>query len=56
MIRLGVFESRVLRKIFGSKIPTAVNLNFLDPELLLFHSISSSVILTRLRGRRSQKI
>jgi hypothetical protein len=30
-------------------IPTAVNLGFLDPEPLIFHSSSSSVILTRLR-------
>jgi hypothetical protein len=28
----------------------AVNLNFLHPEPLLFHSSSSSVILTRLSG------
>jgi hypothetical protein len=30
--------------------PTAVNLGFLDPEPLFFHSSSSSVILTRLSG------
>jgi hypothetical protein len=30
----------------------AVNLGFLDPEPLLFHSSSSSVILTRLSGPR----
>jgi hypothetical protein len=32
----------------AQRVPTAVNLGFLDPEQLLFHSISSSVILTRL--------
>jgi hypothetical protein len=32
----------------AQRIPTAVNLDFLDPEPLLFHSSSSSVILTRL--------
>jgi hypothetical protein len=42
-------------------IPTAVNLAFLNPEPLLFHSSSSLVILTRLSGPRyrlitSQKI
>jgi hypothetical protein len=31
-------------------IPTPVNLDFLDPEPLLFHSSCSSVILTRLSG------
>jgi hypothetical protein len=36
------------------RIPTAVNLHFLDPEPLLFHSSSSSVILTRLSGPRSR--
>jgi hypothetical protein len=35
----------------GQRIPTAVNLSFLDPEPLLFHSSSFSVILTRLRSR-----
>jgi hypothetical protein len=34
--------------------PTAVNLDFLDPEQLLFHSSSSSVILMRLSGPRSR--
>jgi hypothetical protein len=34
--------------------PTAVNLSFLDPEPLLFHSNSSPVILTRLSGPRSR--
>jgi hypothetical protein len=33
---------------------TAVNLGFLDPEQLLFHSNSFSVILTRLSGPRSR--
>jgi hypothetical protein len=36
------------------RIPMAVNLDFLDPEPLLFHSSSSSVILTRLSGPRSR--
>jgi hypothetical protein len=39
----------------------AVNLDFLDPEQLIFHSNISSVMLTRLSGPRfgptiSQKI
>jgi hypothetical protein len=34
----------------AQRIPTAVNLGFLDPEPLLFHSSSSLVILTRLSG------
>jgi hypothetical protein len=38
----------------AQRIPTAVNLEFLDPELLLFHSSSSSVILMRLSGPRSR--
>jgi hypothetical protein len=33
----------------AQRIPKAVNLDFLDPEPLLFHLSSSSVILTRLR-------
>jgi hypothetical protein len=33
--------------------PHGRNLGFLDPETLLFHSSSSSVILTRLSGPRS---
>jgi hypothetical protein len=37
----------------AQQIPTAVNLGFLDPEPLLFHSSSSSVSLTRLSGPRS---
>jgi hypothetical protein len=36
------------------RIPTAVNLGFLDPETQIFHSNSSSVILTRLSGPRSR--
>jgi hypothetical protein len=32
----------------AQRIPTAFNLDFLEPEPLLFHSSSSSVILTRL--------
>jgi hypothetical protein len=45
----------------AQRIPTAVNLGFLDPEPLLFHSSSSPVILTRLseppsRPTMSQKI
>jgi hypothetical protein len=40
----------------AQRIPTVVNLGFLDPEPLLFHSSSSSFILTRLSGSRSQKI
>jgi hypothetical protein len=34
--------------------PDGRNLGFLDPEPLLFHSSSSSVILTRLSGPRSR--
>jgi hypothetical protein len=37
----------------AQRIPTAVNLGFLAPEPLLFHSSSSSVILMRLSGPRS---
>jgi hypothetical protein len=37
----------------AQRIPTAVNLGFLDPEPLLFHSSSSSVILTILSWPRS---
>jgi hypothetical protein len=36
------------------RIPTAVNLDFLDPEPLLLHSNSSSVILTRPSGSHSR--
>jgi hypothetical protein len=38
----------------AQRIPTAVNLGSLDQEPLLFHSSSSSVILTRLSGPRSR--
>jgi hypothetical protein len=38
------------------RIPTAVNLSFLDPEPLLFRSSSSSVVLTRLSGPRLSSI
>jgi hypothetical protein len=36
------------------RIPTAVNIGILDPEQLLFHSSSSSVIITRLSEHRSR--
>jgi hypothetical protein len=36
------------------RIPTAVNLDFLDPEPILFLSRSSSVILMRLSGPHSR--
>jgi hypothetical protein len=38
----------------AQRIPTSINLDFLDSELLLFRSSSSSVILTRLSGPRSR--
>jgi hypothetical protein len=38
----------------AQRIPTGVNLVFLDPEPLLFHSSSSAVILTTLSGHRSR--
>jgi hypothetical protein len=38
------------RRVISATDPTNVNLDFLDPEPLLFHSSSSSVILTRLSG------
>jgi hypothetical protein len=38
----------------AQRIPTAVNLGFLDPEPLFFHSSSSSVILTSLSRPRSR--
>jgi hypothetical protein len=38
----------------AQRIPTAVSLGFLDPELLLFHSSNCSIILTRLTGPRSR--
>jgi hypothetical protein len=38
----------------AQRIPTAVNLDFSEPESLLFHSNSSSGILTRPSGPRSR--
>jgi hypothetical protein len=38
----------------AQRIPTAVNIGFLDPEPLLFHSDSSTVVLTRLSGPHSR--
>jgi hypothetical protein len=38
----------------AQRIPTAVNLGFLDPEPLLSRSSSSSFIVTRLSGLRSR--
>jgi hypothetical protein len=38
----------------AQRIPTAVNLDFSTPEPLLFHSSSSSIVLTRLSGPRSR--
>jgi hypothetical protein len=38
----------------AQRIPKAVNLHFLDPEPLLFHWSSSSVILTRMSRPRSR--
>jgi hypothetical protein len=38
----------------AQRIPTAIFLDFLDLEPLLFHSSSYSVILTRLSGPRSR--
>jgi hypothetical protein len=38
----------------AQRIHAAVNLSFLDPEPLLFHSSSSSVTLTRLSEPRSR--
>jgi hypothetical protein len=38
----------------AQRIPMAADLGFLDPEPLLFHSSSSSVVLTRLSGPRSR--
>jgi hypothetical protein len=35
-------------RVVSATDPTAVNLDFLDPEPLLFHSSSASAILTRL--------
>jgi hypothetical protein len=38
----------------AQRIPTAINLGFLNPESLLFQSKSSSIILTRLNEPRSR--
>jgi hypothetical protein len=38
----------------AQRIPTAVKSRFSRPEPLLFHSSSSSAILTRLSGPRSR--
>jgi hypothetical protein len=53
--------TNVLLRIEGlvwsaQRIPTAVNLDFLDPEQLYFHLSSLSVILKRLGGPRSRLI
>jgi hypothetical protein len=40
--------------VVSATIPIAANLGFLEPEELLFHSSSSSVILTRLSRSRSR--
>jgi hypothetical protein len=40
----------------AQQIPRVINLGFLDPEPLLFHESSSSVILTRLSGPRSDPL
>jgi hypothetical protein len=36
------------------RVPTAVKLDYVDPEPLLFHSGSSSIIPMRLSGPRSR--
>jgi hypothetical protein len=41
-------------RVVSATDPHGRNLDFLDPEPLLFHSSSSSVILTRLSGPRSR--
>jgi hypothetical protein len=41
-------------RVVSAADPHGCNLGFLDPEPLLFHSSSSSVILTRLSGPRSR--
>jgi hypothetical protein len=40
--------------VVSATVPHGRNLGFLDPEPLLFHSSSSSVMLTRLSGSRSR--
>jgi hypothetical protein len=42
-------------RMVSATVPAAINLDFLDPEPLLFHSDSSSVILTRLSGPHSRR-
>jgi hypothetical protein len=42
-------------RVVSTTDPHGRNLGFLDPEPLLFHSSSSSVILARLSKPRSQK-
>jgi hypothetical protein len=41
-------------RVVSATDPTAVNLDYLKPETLFFHSSNSSVILTRLSGTRSR--
>jgi hypothetical protein len=40
-------------RVVSATDPHGRNLGFLDPEPLLFHSSSSSVVLTSLSGPRS---
>jgi hypothetical protein len=40
----------------AQRIPTAINLGFLDPEPLLFHSSSSSVILIPFQTHFSENL
>jgi hypothetical protein len=42
--------------VIGATDPHGRNLGFLDPEPLLFHSSSSSIILTRLSGPRNKDL
>jgi hypothetical protein len=42
--------------VVNATIHTAVHIDFLDPEQLLFRSSSSSVILTRLSGHDNARI
>jgi hypothetical protein len=41
-------------RVVSATDPHGRILGFLDPELVLFHSSSSSIILTRLSGPRSR--
>jgi hypothetical protein len=41
-------------RVVSATDPHGRNLGFLDPEPLLFHSSSSSIILTKLSGPRSR--